>query len=450
MGSAFLGRADDASAAEANPAGLTIISKRELTLEFRNQSLRANLPGLVTEADGTLPARFQQGPEYESTKSYPSFAAFAMPIGNFAISAYYHQPLNFSPGEQKTGAQILEVNPGSEIRRTVFFPGKFTASYKSTTIGLAGAARIGQFSIGAAARRQSLEVNSTGTRFGVLDDNNTLRSDVTLEGSTSATSYSAGLLWASKTEDVTFGAVYKKGSDFTDIDKQLRQRYASPTAAATTPTLRETVFRNSSGAVAPVSSTFQIPDRYGIGMSLRWPNGFTLNEDIVRVKYSQLLKGFTSGVFCDTFAIAGYGGANDTPNAFCSAEAAQFGFVIEDVTEVHLGAEWVIPQSPVAVRLGAWVDPAHRPFFDAKLSTNSTFLTQNANNLQCRLSSCENVQAVLGNARANATTNLSGLGGREIHYSAGVGFLARNFELHAGFDRSTRTQTFSFQALTRF
>src|SRR5712691_3763146 len=36
MGGAFLGLADDASAAEANPAGLTILRKPEVTIEARN------------------------------------------------------------------------------------------------------------------------------------------------------------------------------------------------------------------------------------------------------------------------------------------------------------------------------------------------------------------------------------------------------------------------------
>src|SRR5437867_13375576 len=36
MGGAFLGLADDASAAEANPAGLTILRKPEVSLEVRN------------------------------------------------------------------------------------------------------------------------------------------------------------------------------------------------------------------------------------------------------------------------------------------------------------------------------------------------------------------------------------------------------------------------------
>src|SRR6184192_4536500 len=36
MGGAFLGLADDASAAEANPAGLTILRKPEISVEIRN------------------------------------------------------------------------------------------------------------------------------------------------------------------------------------------------------------------------------------------------------------------------------------------------------------------------------------------------------------------------------------------------------------------------------
>src|SRR5213078_79054 len=36
MGGAFLGLADDASAAEANPAGLTILRKPEVSIEGRN------------------------------------------------------------------------------------------------------------------------------------------------------------------------------------------------------------------------------------------------------------------------------------------------------------------------------------------------------------------------------------------------------------------------------
>src|SRR5437016_2499324 len=50
MGGAFLGLADDASAAEANPAGLTILRKPEITIEARNY-----LEQQVLTTSGTYP-----------------------------------------------------------------------------------------------------------------------------------------------------------------------------------------------------------------------------------------------------------------------------------------------------------------------------------------------------------------------------------------------------------
>src|ERR1700747_1141544 len=50
MGGAFLGLADDASAAEANPAGLTILRKPEFTIEARNY-----LEQQILTTSGTFP-----------------------------------------------------------------------------------------------------------------------------------------------------------------------------------------------------------------------------------------------------------------------------------------------------------------------------------------------------------------------------------------------------------
>src|SRR3954462_10209801 len=50
MGGAFLGLADDASAAEANPAGLTILRKPEVSIEGRNYLEQQLLP-----TSGTFP-----------------------------------------------------------------------------------------------------------------------------------------------------------------------------------------------------------------------------------------------------------------------------------------------------------------------------------------------------------------------------------------------------------
>src|ERR1700682_5817669 len=51
MGGAFVGLADDASAAEANPAGLTILRKPEVSLEARNY-----VEAQLFSTSGTFPA----------------------------------------------------------------------------------------------------------------------------------------------------------------------------------------------------------------------------------------------------------------------------------------------------------------------------------------------------------------------------------------------------------
>src|SRR6476620_7704479 len=51
MGGAFLGLADDASAAEANPAGLTILRRPEISVEARNY-----VEAQLFSMSGTFPA----------------------------------------------------------------------------------------------------------------------------------------------------------------------------------------------------------------------------------------------------------------------------------------------------------------------------------------------------------------------------------------------------------
>src|SRR5262245_26377456 len=61
LGGAFIGLADDATAAEANPAGLTILTKPEVSVEYRHtkfDSTRLNvfnsLPGISSQSSNTL------------------------------------------------------------------------------------------------------------------------------------------------------------------------------------------------------------------------------------------------------------------------------------------------------------------------------------------------------------------------------------------------------------
>src|SRR5687767_5676188 len=90
MGGAFLGLADDASAAEANPAGLTILRKPEISIEARNY-----LEQQLFTTSGTFPEVERTAFTNHSDRVVISFASAVYPIKNrFTVGAYYHEALN--------------------------------------------------------------------------------------------------------------------------------------------------------------------------------------------------------------------------------------------------------------------------------------------------------------------------------------------------------------------
>src|ERR1700694_299443 len=88
MGGAFLGLADDASAAEANPAGLTVRRRPEVSLEVRNYQEQQ-----LFTTSGTFPDLQRTAFRHYSQRVDPTFASFVYPIKNWTLGLYYHQPL---------------------------------------------------------------------------------------------------------------------------------------------------------------------------------------------------------------------------------------------------------------------------------------------------------------------------------------------------------------------
>src|SRR4051794_8064490 len=94
MGGAFLGLADDASAAEANPAGLSILRKPEVSLEARNYE-----EAQLFTTSGTYPKVVRTPFTHYSDRIVVSFASAVYPIKNkFTLGLYYHQPLQNAGG----------------------------------------------------------------------------------------------------------------------------------------------------------------------------------------------------------------------------------------------------------------------------------------------------------------------------------------------------------------
>ena len=358
MGGAFLGRADDASAAEANPAGLSILRKAEFSIEARNY-----VESQLFTTSGTFPAVERTPFTHYSDRVVISFASFVYPIRNkFTFGAYYHEPLKNQGGgivfpefdrntgkiTKKTpnfylpnggGAPITQIacetlrrdtkNPAACLEYRVD-PFISALDVRQRTFGIAGAWQVHpKFSVGAAARLQMFKEGAFTSRYDgtTFDLKNisvqaTARSngtDVQLTEEKDLT-FSGGFKYA-PTDKISFGGVYKQGAKF-----------AAPTFF---------LGQQTGGQFLKVADTkFHNPDIAGLGVSFQPIPVLTINFDAVNVKYSNLVDDFVS-VVSDVSSL-------DHP------------FEAKNVTELRLGAEYFFAwKVPFAIRGGYWRDPAH-------------------------------------------------------------------------------------------
>jgi long-chain fatty acid transport protein len=370
MGGAFLGLADDATAAEANPAGLTILRKPEVSLEVRNYQEQQ-----LFSTSGVFPDIERTAFPHYSTRAEVTFASIVYPFKHGTIGAYYHEPLRnegagqvvpvrneftgvikknvpsfFLPnprgGSYLTKAECESRRKANPFACTEFtlFPFLSALNIREQTLGLAGAWKFGKLSLGATARYQRFSETAFTFRVTPTFD----FSSISVQGTSDITSdldkskpvhdvtFSGGFKFEA-TDKFSFGGVYKQGGSF-----------AAPTFAAT----EDTDFEY----VKVADTVFHIPDVYGVGVSFRPLPEVTLNFDAVRVTYSNLVDDFVS-INSDVRAL-------DHP------------YVAPDVTELHVGGEYFFnTKIPFAVRAGYWRDPAHSVSYSGPLTSDAELAT---------------------------------------------------------------------------
>ena len=357
MGGAFLGLADDASAAEANPAGLTVLRKAELSIEARNF-----VEQQVFTTSGTFPSTERTPFTHYSKRVVVSFASAVYPIKDkFTVGLYFHEPLR-NAGAGRVFPQ-LDPNTGKIVKKTPNFylpngggepmtqlaceqlrsqtrnpaacleyridPFISALDVRQRTFGIAGAWQVlPKLSVGATVRLQMFKEGAFTFRFTPdFDPKNvsvqaTARSDgssVKLTEERDVT-FALGVKWA-PWEKLSVGGVVKQGAKF-----------SAPTFFAGSQT---------NGEFVKVADTqFHDPDIAGIGVSYRPIPVLTINADANYVKYSNLVDNFVS-IVSDVSSL-------NQP------------FVAHNVTELHLGGEYFFAAKvPFALRAGLWRDPAH-------------------------------------------------------------------------------------------
>lgn len=418
MGGAFIGLADDASAAEANPAGLTILRKPEVSVEGRNY-----LEQQLLTTSGTFPDVQRTAFTHYSQRVQLAFASIVVPLPhNFTIGAYFHEPLRNAgagsvlpvrdqiTGQLKTnvpnfylpaaGGNPITKSQCDQLRQSTNDPfscleyrvNPFVTALdvRQQTYGLAGAWQVGKFSFGATARYQKFDESAFTFRFTQDFDVDSVSvqatakangADVTIKSQTDVT-FAGGVKWAPN-DKFSVGAVYKQGPKFD-----------TPTFIANSVT--------NFDFVKLADTTFHIPDLAGVGVSVRPIPVLTINADAVHVKYSNLTDAFVS----TSLGIRDVGG-----------------YKAPDVTELHLGGEYFFPTKvPFALRAGAWRDPAHSIEWRGPVDQ------------------FEGVAAAL----------LFPKGESQMHYSVGAGVAWPRFQVDAAYDSSKHYKVGSLSVVTRF
>lgn len=305
MGGAFLGLADDATAAYTNPAGLTVLGASEVAFEFRSNDF---------DTPFTTGGSFRTGPfdgsglgrrDADSNTKSLSFLSYTYAADGWALALYRHQPLDFRTEYTQAEIAILDAG-GVQIGN---LPVKSTRLQADLiNYGASGAYKFSNnFSLGFGLVHSKFRLSSDTVRSG---------QNIQLQrADDSDTVFTVGGLWKLNNQ-WALGAAYRRGGDFE---------------------YRAGNFNAAGEPLILVDTGFKVPHMYGVGLSWRPNENLALALDVNRVRYSRLTDSF-----------------DDIFNAATVLK-------VSDGTEIRLGGEYVFAQfdNPFVLRAGIWRDPDH-------------------------------------------------------------------------------------------
>lgn len=402
MGGAFLGLADDSTAAYSNPAGLGQLSRREWSIEVRHSIIETHsarsgrMEGQPPTGIGLDTVSGIQTQDTAATINNLSFLAFALPLEHGTLAAYRHELANFEAHFTSLGpfAQTLDNDPVP--RNTRLQPAINDVDLRIVTFGLAGSWRVNshwmlgaslnyyRFDFDTLTRRYTTDADGDGVitpleNLTVLDFSDAALNSISIQkGDDGAMGANLGVLWQ-PSDRWSVGAVYRQGPKF-DYD------FAVPLHP----------YETFAG-----ESDFVVPDSYGVGLAFTPSDRWRIGVDLMRVEYSD-----------HSDHVEGQG--RDRTIHYLG---------LSDSTEVRAGAEFTNANAehPYSIRFGAWHEPAHQMTFVGKLVP----LSENPDPVE------------LDN---NSRKALFIPGEDANHVTGGYGVVFKKFQIDAAFDVSHRAR----------
>jgi hypothetical protein len=391
FGGAFVALADDATAVFSNPAGLTQLLRPEISIEGRHWSYSTpyteggRAEGLPSGfgIDTTVGLRTVTS---EDDLSGISFLSFVYPKDNWSLALFRHQAAKFKFFGETQGL----FGGGTDCCQIRDFDLRVTNNLESLSYGLSAAYRISdRFDVGLGVVYYDAAFVSDATLFrpdedtpasflapnSYLPERSVLREVISFDDGDWA--LTGGFLWR-LSEGWSIGGVYRQAPKI-DFGVVLTAGEAHDPGVAP----GELLFQ--------FSTVVELPELYGLGLAYRAPDGrLTITFQWDRVVYSNIVDSL---------------GLDDR--------------AMDDVDELHLGAEYVFLRSTpiIALRVGTWLDPDHQ------------------------------MRATSGGPFPLA---LLPRGEDEMHYAAGLGIAMQRLQIDLGIDISDRLNTVSLSAIYDF
>jgi long-subunit fatty acid transport protein len=330
LGGAYIALAKDATAAETNPAGLTVLLDPEVAFEYKAVEYTRELP---FEAGGG---------EFIDQVAHPSFFSVVIPTGSVTLAAFRHELVNYrstvwSEGFDRGGG--VHLNPFTSVldMRVVNTGGSLAIqATPSFSIGLSGG-----------VSQMDLLVDFPRYRIGTFTDE-FLKNRLSVNDKFNGFFLNAGVL-LQLGEKVTLGGVYKLRGEFADVPFELTEFDAGGGQATRTAT-----------------KVLNIPDAAGAGIAIRASDQFTISVDAVYNMYSQL--------------------AEDVAVVFSTASPTDY--TADDGMDVHAGAELLLflGQTPLALRAGVARLAPSNTYYVGSNSVEAGLWGSTANDPQTQLS----------------------------------------------------------------
>ena len=388
MGGAFLGLADDATAAYTNPAGLTQLVTPEVSAEARHTNYSIPYANGGTATIGPFNASGVNSSDSDSSTSNLSFLSFVLPHDRWSFAVYRDELVHFSGDFTSDGTVLGDkfvTFPVAAHSNLKIINYGVTAAYKATdNVSLGIGLSYYDFKINTAITRSEFEGNAdnipAGTPLNLQVQN----------GSDNAAAVNLGARFV-LSEHLSAGLVYRQGPKF--------DYKASNTVIATDPPT----------VVADLSNVrFKVPDEFGGGLSWHPNDNLVVNFDADFIQYSQLTHGIQS--------------------LFGNDPAVVSRLTIPNGVEYHLGGEYTFTQMahPFSLRAGVWHDPRHSIEY-------------------------KGADPGVDDVGQLGLATLFSVGkGSQTHYSIGGGFAFAKFQIDAAADFSDLTDMYSISAVYHF